>query len=237
MKFVHYYFGVMTVVSLILLVSMYCVSIAENQAWRKEIIRKYGTYMIIGIPFVVLFRLVDSDYLVRQYPWCVIDPNINSPVYLLTYFIWMCVGLAYSVTRVSFATYYVYWTTKDTFITWQLFSSIGFYVLGAILIWFPPIIINIAYNNIDDADTENYQLRYARSFPLYIGGILYTIVFVRDHEKLEKLEEYHQTSAPEAEGGDLEGDVAMNIQASDFMDLLNTHDDNASSSEKLSAPK
>jgi hypothetical protein len=209
----------MHVFSVAMLVQYYCVSIFDTQNYTKEFIKNYGYYLLIILPMIVFFRLLDDHYRDVDFPWCVVHSLVKDPLYFFTFFLWIWVSLIFSSIRVVLATQHVYKTTTQT-MAWSFFSSVGFYAIIALINWIPTSTMSILYSNPEDDQTTVSRL--IDYFPFYVCGILYAIIFFRDRERLEKCEEYQKktTGSKSFAADSLGSDTVVHFRKDTIMEML-----------------
>lgn len=230
-EMVHYYSVMMNAFCVSMLVHYYCVSVFDTFHYSREFIRRYGYYVLICTPLLVLFRFLDERYKRTNEPWCIIHSVITQPLYFFTYFFWIWLLLVTSVVRVSYATYNVH-RRGDAVIAWRFFSTIGFYTMIALLNWIPMNVIAAMRTNADD--DESTVDRLSEQFPFYICGVLYAIIFFRDHEKLEKCEDYHAQNdrmtsndgkhLSVSSSGSFRLDTVVHFRTTDIMQMLDNRE-------------
>jgi hypothetical protein len=207
-EMVHYYSTLMNYFSLAVLIQAHmCNVIDELRAMFMGPIERYGLYIVYLAPLMVLFRFIDPLYSDTLHPWCTVHASSREPLYVLTYYMWLYMVIVVCTLEVFLSTFYIYRRT-DKYMAWRYFSSIGFYMLIALAEFLPNVIITAVYASTDD--DGNFDNRIGSYIPLYISGILYTIIFFRDRDAIENFEAYREQNP--------DGSRAFSV--ADIMDIV-----------------
>lgn len=187
---VHYYATLMNYFALAVLIQAHmCNVIDQLRIALMGPIERYGLYFIYLAPLMVFFRFIDPLYSDTRYPWCTVHASSRDPLYILTYYMWLYIVIIVCTLEVFFSTFYIYRRT-DKYMAWRYFASIGFYMLIALGEFLPNTIITAIFSSTDD--DGDFANRMGSYIPLYISGILYTIIFFRDRDAIENFEAYRE---------------------------------------------
>lgn len=185
-EFIHYYCVVLHMIAVSFLIQVYYGTLFEDRFKIKAFIRDYGVYLIYTLPLIVLFRLSDDGYQNTLYPFCVVHRETFGTLLLVTHFIWIWAALTGCTLFIIFATYKIY-KKSDAYIAWRFFASVGMYIMAALIGWIPATVIAFAFPDPEDDDTTSDQ-QFVSYIPLYISGIIYALIFIRNREAIEQFE-------------------------------------------------
>jgi hypothetical protein len=188
-KTIHYFSRYINIVTVFLLIQIYRCSIFDDRYNIRKFIRNYGQYIILFTACLTFFLWLEPDYTGDElYPWCLAQLNVTDSIYLYTYYLVLMIILLISCISVVQGTYQIY-KTADSTTAMRFFFTIGMYVVIAMISWLPTAIANAVFLHPDKS--SNSDVRVLVYLPLYLGGILYTIIFFKDRKAIEMFEEYY----------------------------------------------
>lgn len=178
--FLHFYAGFANAVSIGLLVISYRYHFIDDTYDITKFIHKYSIQMVAGIPLVTLLPFITNSYMNDNEVWCTMQTNstITNAWAFGTFYCWAWLILIISTLVLVVTMYQVFSVDKE--IGKKLFSTTGMYAIISILSWVPRTAARF-WNVNEDIDNTAFLYAY---FPVYISGILYTIVFMREKKAL-----------------------------------------------------
>lgn len=181
MAFLHFYAGFANAVSIGLLVISYRYHFMDDAHNIMKFIHKYSVYLVTLVPLVTLLPFITNGYMNDNEVWCTMQTNsaTTNAWAFGTFYCWAWLIMVISTVVLSVTMYQVYSIDKE--IGMKLFSTTGMYAIISILSWVPRTASR--FFNVNNEDMDNTAFLYAY-FPLYISGILYTIVFMREKKAL-----------------------------------------------------
>jgi hypothetical protein len=197
----HCYVGFMNILTIAVLVEVHISSIfnadetsSNPTVTIKEIILKYGKFILFGIPLVVFFGFANHAYGKSHVAFCVVPSHLgNLPFYILQV-LEISKLLIYTAVRMIF--YLIKLYRYDSFLARKYFSSIGFYIVIGIIGWIPRSVIRFTNQYAEDDDsgddntTDNSLFLYA-FYPLQLAGICYALIYFREKTSIKTFANYN----------------------------------------------
>lgn len=179
--FFHFYAGFANAISIGLLVISYRYHFMDDTFGLTNLIQKYSLHFVTIIPLITLLPFITNSYSNDNDVWCTMKTSSRTTNVwaFCTFYGWAWLILNLSTLVLVITMYQVYIVDRE--IGMKLFSTTGMYAIIAILSWLPRTAIR--FWNVDNQDEDNTALLFAY-FPVYISGILYTVVFLREKKAL-----------------------------------------------------
>jgi hypothetical protein len=208
-QFFHFYFSLANIVVLTLLVESHRSSLLEDFFRSRQLILKYGLFFIVLFPLITILPFTDRGYGLQQeddaHGFCVPSFNRDAAWELAVFFVWVWLFMFIIAMLMGLLQYRLY--RSDKVLAKNLFSTIGLYVIVGIMSWIPRSFERMArYSNSDAAEIV-YFIAY---FPVYISGVLYTLIFLYEQQSLERLHAFP----------DEVGDLSFTWEKSEIWDLI-----------------
>jgi hypothetical protein len=178
--FLHFYSGLANAVAVGLLVISYRYHFMEDTLGVTQFIEKYSNYLVGVLPLITLLPLTTGSYSNHNDVWCTMQTDsflTNLWAFVIFYF-WAWPILIFSTIVLYYTMHQVY--SIDREIGFKLFSTTGMYAIVSILSWVPR---TVARFSTFGRKLDNTSFLYAY-FPVYIAGIIYTLVFIREKKAL-----------------------------------------------------
>lgn len=177
------YFGLMNIVVVGFMVYAHRWSIMNPSIRIRGIIIKLGIVFIFLFPAITFLPFLEDIYTVpKDSPWCSLPYDSNSrdtKWFLGVYLIWVWVVLICSVLSTIDLTIRLSFTHRR--ILKSYLTSIGLYTLVSLLCWIPRTSARIS-------GTDTNLVRFFAYLPIYISGMLYTLIFRRSRRNMEDYE-------------------------------------------------
>lgn len=175
--FLHFYSGFANAVSIGLLVILFRYHFMEDTFGFTNFIQKYSVYLVSIIPLITLLPFITNSYNNDNDVWCTMETNsVTTNVWAFcTFFVWTWLILVFSTLVLMQTMFKVYSIDKD--MGMRIFCTTGMYSIIAILSWVPRTAARFWNGNNENMDRTAFLYSY---FPVYISGILYTVVFLRE---------------------------------------------------------
>lgn len=215
--FVHLYAGMANSLVIFFMMVVYRYLFVED-TWQvsKFIIRRlliliYITPLISALPFTT------TSYGTVGSAWCDIQNSTDKSAIWATvlFFGWICAFIVLSALMFFFTVWRVYKTDPE--MATKLASSIGQYSIISILTWLPRIV----------AREHTLDKEYA-NLVVYISGILYFLIFMRQKSALKLFEIFSQE-----QNIDLDGRGNSNVRASNYMFSWEEDEEDSTTRTKL----
>jgi hypothetical protein len=208
-QFFHFYFSLANIVVLTLLVESHRSSLLEDFFRSRQLILKYGLYLIVLFPLITILPFTDGGYGLQQEDdnqgFCVPSFNRDAKWELSIFFVWVWLLMIVIACLMALLQYRLY--RSDKVLAKNLFSTIGLYVIVGILSWIPRSFERMARYSDNNAAVTVFFIAY---FPVNISGVLYTIIFLYEQRSLERLHAFP----------DEVGDLSFTWEKSEILDLI-----------------
>lgn len=183
--------------------------ILEDIFRSRQLILKYGLYLIILFPLITILPFIDGGYGLQQEDdnqgFCVPSFNRDAKWELSIFFVWVWLLMIVIACLKTLSQYRLY--RSDKVLAKNLFSTIGLYVIVGILSWVPRSFERMARYSDNHAAVIVFFIAH---FPVNISGVLYTIIFLYEQRSLERLHAFP----------DEVGDVSFTWEKSEILDLI-----------------
>lgn len=215
----HFYFALMNVGIMFELIVCHYLSIFEDKFGIKKLITLHGWKSILIFPMITFLPFSTGDYFHSSGPFCILPYGEGRLWGIFVYysFAWAFLILSILITiRI-----YVKIFLNDRALAQKFLSTIGLYSMVALLCWVPRYIERSIH--IDGRDTPESALLVS-FFPVYICGILLSLIFFSEKKSLELFEMYNT-------GGGGGGDASRSTftwEQADLLDILDSVDTRSS---------
>ena len=201
MAFLRFYSGLGNAMSLGLLVISYRYHFMEDTIGIIPFIEKYCTSIVGILPLITLLPFVTNSYKNNNEVWCFMETDtiVSNMWAFLVFYAWAWVILIFSTIVLVYTIYEVCMIDKE--MGKLLCSTTGMYATISILAWIPRSVARFAHFGQRDLGNEAYLYAY---FPIYIAGIIYTFVFMREKSALllfDRLSDWNNESTGNRESG------------------------------------
>lgn len=208
-QFFHFYFSLMNIVILALLVESHRSSLLEDFFRSRQLILKYGLYVILLFPIITVLPFTNGGYGSTEEDdnqgFCVLSFNRDATWEVSVFFVWVWLLMLIILLLMAILQYRLYHAEK--MLAKNLFSTIGLYVIVGITFWIPRSFERMARYGHSDSSLIVMLIAY---YPVDISGILYTLIFLYEQRSLEKLHEYPEEV----------GDLSFTWEKSEIWDLI-----------------
>ena len=179
--FFHFYSGLANAVSVGLLVVSYRYHFFEEIADWVQFLFNHSIYLILGFPLITLLPFSTDSYTNSNEVWCTmqVDTQVTNIWAFVIFYAWAWSILLVSTIILIYTMCQVYSIDKE--IGKNLFSTTGMYAIISILAWVPRTAAR--FTNFHRENMDNMAFLYAY-IPVYIAGMLYTVVFLREKKSL-----------------------------------------------------
>lgn len=206
---VLYYFGSLGNVCACGAMNLYLYDKFFSQNPRLESNKFYWLEIFVFVfPLITLLPLSTDSYGEttgrRDFKWCSMSSNGYWSVVVLYSWAWLILLLLIITFVVNIVS--ILKKTKDRDLAIRLFTTVGIYPLITLSAWVPRTLRRVAW--FMGVNGDIYMLF---NFPIYICGILYTIVFLKEESNLKEYEK--QTTILE------ETSISMDMHNSSDLDF------------------
>jgi len=180
-SFLHFYSGLANAVAVGLLVISYRYHFFEEKADSVKLVFKYSVLLVLGFPLITVLPFITDSYSNNNDVWCTMQVHTKTTnIWAIAIFYFP----AWSILLIStiilvYTMCQVY--SIDQEIGSNMFSTTGMYSIISILAWIPRSIAR--FINYGGGEVDNNAFLYAY-IPVYVAGILYTCVFLREKKSL-----------------------------------------------------
>ena len=180
-SFFHFYSGLANAVAVGLLVVSYRYHFFEEKAESVKLIFKYSVLLVLGFPLITLLPFATDSYTNNNEVWCTmqVDTQTTNIWAIAVFYFWAWTILLISTFILIYTMYQVY--SIDQEIGSNMFSTTGMYSIISIVAWIPRSVAR--FINFRGGGMDNMAFLYAY-IPVYVAGILYTCVFLREKKSL-----------------------------------------------------
>jgi hypothetical protein len=178
------YFGLMNIIVVGLLVYAHRWSILDPSVQVPARSMKIGEVVIILFPMIVFLPFIDRVYeMPDNSPWCSVpyaDSQSSSGKWFLgVYLAWVWLVLLGSVLSSVDLMIRLSLTSKRLLRSYL--TTVGLYTVVSLCCWIPRSIVRFA------GDDTN-AIRFVAYIPIYLSGMMYTVIFKRSQERIEQFE-------------------------------------------------
>jgi hypothetical protein len=207
----------------------------EDTLGVTPFIEKYSIYLVGVLPLITLLPLTTGSYSNHNDVWCTMQTDsflTNLWAFVIFYF-WAWPILIFSTIVLYYTMHQVYAIDKE--IGFKLFSTTGMYAIVSILSWVPR---TVARFSSFGRNLDNTSFLYAY-FPVYIAGIIYTLVFIREKKALLLFDRLSDWTGESGGGGTPEMSASFSWEASGsgFKNDLARSRSNSSQNNERFSPK
>jgi hypothetical protein len=174
------YFGILNILVVGCMVYAHRYSILDPTIKLPKWFLKRGCVLLFLLPCIVFVFFIYNIYVRSDSPWCNIPYSVGVEWYGFLYSVWIWIVLAGSILSSVDLTVRLSFTSKRLLKSYC--TTIGLYTLVSLLCWIPRTVTRFVTEN----DTET--IRFISLIPIYVSGILYTIIFKKNRTMLEEYE-------------------------------------------------
>jgi hypothetical protein len=192
------YFGFMNIMTVAMLVEAHLTNIFEDKYEVRTKIVTYSKYVLFGVPLIVFFGFFNGAFTQSHTAFCVVPSQLDNIVFLFFYYLEIWILLFYSVSRMIYSWTRIYY--YDSLLASKYFSSIGFYIIVAIVSWVPRSVIRFSDQAAEDDDAGSSDdnsvandLFLAAFYPLQIAGILFAVIYFREKAAIKSFAAFNHT--------------------------------------------
>lgn len=173
------YFGLMNIVVIGLIVYAHRWSILDPTIRVKRRFVNFGIGFVLIFPMITFLPFIDNIYVPPDSPWCSLPYSAGLNWVLGVYLVWVWAVLISSLIS-SFDLARRLMTTSGKLFKSYL-TTIGMYTVVSLICWIPRTIVRFLANDTNGA-------RFAAYIPIYISGMLYTLIFRYSRKNMEMYE-------------------------------------------------
>ena len=178
--FLHFYFGLSSIVAIGFLVISYRYHFFTETVRVSTFIKNWSIILVVVIPLITLLPFISRSYDTHKGPWCAVSGKKRDHSWAFgVFFAWVWVILGSSAFSLSYTMIEIY--NIDPTIGRKMFSTVGMYSIISIVTWIPRTAAQIINFRRGSLTTNQWLYSY---IPLYIAGILYTMVFLTEKKAL-----------------------------------------------------
>lgn len=183
-QFFHFYFGLMNILIVTMLVEAHRSSIFTDYWQAGTRILKYGLPIMLCFPMMTILPFCTGSYHAEHNKWCTLPYDSSSVWAIAIYYSWIWLFLLVSFLLLVFSAIRIF--KSDRKLARKFISTIGLYIIVAILSWIPRSMERLAHFQTSTIGDLSYFISY---IPINISGILYTMIFIHEKESLKQYEE------------------------------------------------
>jgi hypothetical protein len=178
--FLHYYFGLASIVAIGFLVISYRYHFFLDHLGVNKFIQSWSITIVAVFPMITFLPFITNTYRAHDGPWCAIGGERDDHSWTFAiFYVWVWLILFFSAAWLIITMAQIYKVDRAS--GHRLFSTVGMYSVISIATWIPRTVVQIA--NFSDGTLESNEWEYSY-FPLYVAGILYTLVFLTEKKAL-----------------------------------------------------
>jgi hypothetical protein len=178
--FLHYYFALASIVAIGFLVISYRYHFFLDHLGFNKFIHNWSIILVVVFPMITLLPFTTSTYREHDGPWCAVGGGRNDHTWTFAiFYVWVWLILFLSAIWLVITMMQIYKVDRAS--GNRLFSTVGMYSIISIATWIPRTVEQIV--NFSDGSLESNEWEYSY-FPMYIAGILYTLVFLTEKKAL-----------------------------------------------------
>ena len=178
--FLHFYFGLASIMAIGFLVISYRYHFFLDSIGVNRFIQNWALYTIGIFPMITLLPFSTRAYGTNKGPWCSISGGKEDHTWTFSiFYIWVWLVLFFSLVWMVVTMIQIYKIDKTS--GHRLFSTVGMYSMISIVTWIPRTVEQALHFTRGDLNSTEWEYSY---IPLYIAGILYTLVFLTEKKAL-----------------------------------------------------
>lgn len=207
------YFGLMNIFTIAMLVEAHRSTITEDSINIKEKIMKYGLYILLILPMPVFIGYTHNDYDSSESAFCTVPSKKNNIGFIFMYYTTIWITLLFCISRIALTLYQI--ARIDMQLGQRFFSSIGLYIIIAVVSWIPRSFVRFSNLTAEDDDggddnVDANKLFLASFYPIVICGLLFVVIFLRERKGIKLLERHQSNDDSANDGFDFSWDEILN---------------------------
>lgn len=190
------YFGLMNILVVALLVEAHLTTIFDDPYDLKTKIVLYGKYVFYCVPLIGFLGFVNNTFTYPHSAFCIVPSALTSLTFLFFYYVEIWLLLLYTSIRMIFSFCKIY--QMDRLLAHKYFSSIGWYIIVAILSWLPRSIIRFSFPFAEDDDdngddnAEANTLFLGSFYPMILSGLAFAYIYFREKASIKTFALYNR---------------------------------------------
>jgi hypothetical protein len=178
--FLHYYFGLASIVAVGFLVVSYRYHFFPDLSGVNKFIQSWALPLVALFHLITFLPFITATYQEHQGPWCSIGGHRNDHTWTFAvFYVWVWLILFFSAVWLVITMVQIY--KIDRLSGHRLFSTVGMYSIVSIITWIPRTVEQVTNFTSGKLNAAEWIISY---LPLYVAGILYTLVFLTEKKAL-----------------------------------------------------